>query len=123
MSRKSREIGLEHRDRWPRLANFLASYLHEDWPVSDDSPEAAVDRAVAEYDLQNLKAVAKEWWSWNGSAYSSSHLLNSVGDGLGVNVRFGNYLEARHFMNSVYDKLVVRIRQTDPSWKPVGPKT
>jgi hypothetical protein len=94
MSRQSRQIRLEHEERWPRLYQFLAAYLHQDWPVMYRSQWAAVEHAIADYDLLGLK------------------------DGLGVNVRFDSEADARIFMNEIYERVIVQIRQTDKYWRP-----
>ncbi len=40
-------------------------------------------------------------------------------DGLGISIAFGSALEARKFMNRVYDTLIVSIRsEVGKNWKP-----
>ncbi|MEE4339446.1 contact-dependent growth inhibition system immunity protein [Erythrobacter sp.] len=114
----TQKLRKEAEDRWPNLKAFLQGYMHEDWPVDDGTPENPVDRAVAETPLSALKSVASEWWQWNSSAGSAHDPRRQIHDGLSVNVHFKTSLEARQFMNLVYDKLIVAIRKDEKGWKP-----
>jgi hypothetical protein len=114
----TQKLRKEAEDRWPSLKSFFQAYLHEDWPVDDGTPENAVDRAISETPLSTLKSVASEWWQWNSSAGSAPDPRRHINDGLGVNVHFKTPLDARQFMNLVYDKLIVAIRKDEKGWKP-----
>ncbi len=82
------------------------------------SPWGAVERAIADYDLTGLKAVASDWWKWNASRSWRGNLRATVNDGLSVNLRFDSDLDARQFMNEVYDRVIVQIRREDKYWRP-----
>ena len=118
MSRATRQRRLDAEERWPDLFRFLGCYLHQDWPEESGSPEAAIDLAIAEHDLQERQTVARQWWDWNAVEGSKFDPRSSVNDGLGVEVWFEKPEEARVFMNSVYDKLIVSIRKEAKGWKP-----
>ena len=119
MSRKRREIRLETKKRWPTLYEFLAGYCHEDWPEIYGSPEAAVDAAIADYLLPMRQQVLKEWRDWNSTRGAEYDLRSAVNDGFGVNIYFKEPSAARQFMNMVYDKLIVSVRnETSKDWNP-----
>ena len=113
----SRELRLEAEERWPTLKNFLGCYLHQDWPVDDGSPEAAIDHAISDHSLEDRRLVAKEWRDWNGKVGSKTDPRRQVNDGFGVNLFFKKPQEARAFMNLVYDKLVSSIKADTETWK------
>ena len=114
----SRKLRLEAAERWPTLTNFLGCYLHQDWPLHDGTPEAAIDHAIADHNLEDRQLVAREWWDWNAKVGSKNDPRREVNDGLGVNVRFKTPEEARALMNLIYDKLIVSIRAEAKGWKP-----
>lgn len=108
----------EAEDRWPNLQNVLACYLHQDWDVFDETPHKAVDRAISETPLETLKLVTTEWRDWRARSSRAVSLQRQVNEGLCVNVGFKTSMEAREFMNIVYDKLIFAIRNEDEGWKP-----
>jgi hypothetical protein len=119
MSRKSRERWLEAEEWWPALQQFLSCYLHQDWPDDHGSPEKAIDAAICENPLDFRQAVAREWCDWNATRGGQYDPRAEINDGFGVEVAFENPDEARQFMNSVYDKLVVSIRrEAGERWTP-----
>ena len=118
MSRNTREIRLKAEANWPNLFQFLGCYLHQDWPEESGTPEAAVDLAVAETQHEELKLVATEWWNWNATEGAQNDPRMAVNDGFGVEVVFKKPEKARQFMNMVYDKLIVAIRELEKAWKP-----
>ncbi|MEO6359034.1 MAG: contact-dependent growth inhibition system immunity protein [Sphingomicrobium sp.] len=108
----------EHQERWPALCQFLGGYLHQDWPDVYGKPHLAIAAAVAEYPLSNRQQVAREWWNWNQSAGAVDDVRKQAYS-LGVCVSFNTPIDARHFMNSVYDRLVESIRiEVGRDWKP-----
>ena len=115
---KTRKLRLEAEENWPQLTNFTSAYLGESWSYDAGSPEAAVDQAVSEHSLERRQAIAREWWDWNASAGSQYDPRRHVNDGLGVNVHFKKPEDARAFMNTIYDKLVISIKSEVKGWKP-----
>lgn len=119
MSRKSYRLRGEAEERWPALYQFLACYCHEDWPELHGTLEGAIDAAIAGARLEGRKQVAREWWAWNANAGASEDLRAIVNRGLGVKRHFRQPIEARQFMDMVYDKLVLSIRaEAGPYWRP-----
>ena len=119
MSRRSRELRLEANERWPNLCQFLGGHLHQDWPIHSGSPEKAVEHALAEWDLAGRRSVLVEWRDWNQIRGCRPDVTTSMNDELGVDVFFETDLEARQFMNMVYDKLITSVRaETSKDWKP-----
>lgn len=119
MSRGSRERHLEAQQRWPTLCQFLGAYLHQDWAEEFDTPEQAIDAAIAGCELAGHQQVLKEWRDWNNTHGHRTDVAAYVNDGLGVEVDFDTELEARQFMNLIHDKLVVSVRaETSRNWKP-----
>ncbi|MDC8753067.1 contact-dependent growth inhibition system immunity protein [Erythrobacter sp. sf7] len=119
MSRKTRDIRLEAEGRWPTLYQFLGAYCHQDWPEDYGTPEAAVDAAIADYLLPIRQQVLQEWRDWNSTRGAEYDPRSAVNDGFGVDVCFEKPSDARQFMNMVYDKLIVSVRnETSKDWKP-----
>lgn len=119
MSRKTRELRLEAEERWPTLLQFLAGYCHEDWDIFHGTPEGAVDAAITDYPLADRQQVLREWRDWNSTQGVEYDPRDAVNDGLGVNVLFKEPEAARKFMNTVYDKVIVSVRnETSKDWKP-----
>ena len=119
MSRSTRELRLEAEELWPALHQFLGCYLHQDWPDDHISPEGAIDAAISDNPVEILEAVTREWWDWNAKKGALFDPRSAINEGLGVEVVFESPLEARQFMNSVYDKLIISIRgERGEHWKP-----
>ena len=110
---------LEAQERWPHLWQFLGSYLHQDWPEIHGTPQAAIELAIRDYPLEARQQVATEWWDWNVREGSSFDPRPAIREGLGVNIEFETSMEARQFMNRVYDWVIVSIRrEAGRDWKP-----
>jgi hypothetical protein len=45
----------------PRVAEFLAGYLHEDWAIDYESPSEAIYEYLAEADPNDVEELATEW--------------------------------------------------------------
>jgi hypothetical protein len=118
VSRETRERRLKAEENWPDLRRFLESYLHEDWDRSDASPEAAIDRAIDDHPLEIRQTIVRQWWDWNNVESSQYDPRPAINDGLGVHIHFESPEAGRHFMNMVYDKLIVSIRKVVEHWKP-----
>jgi hypothetical protein len=118
VTRATRQRRLDAKQRWPDLFQLLGAYLHQDWPEESGTPEAAVALAIAEHSLEQRQTVARQWWDWNAVEGSKADPRPAINDGLGVEVWFDTPLEARQFMNAVYDKLIVSIRGEVRDWKP-----
>ena len=79
----------------------------------------ALGAAVSEYSLEDQKRVLREWNDWNGTVGRVHDIRPLLDDGLGVCVNFVKPIEARHFMNSVYDRLIESVRRDcDKNCKP-----
>lgn len=119
MSTESRELGLEARERWPVLYQFLGAYCHQDWPEEHGTPEDAVNAAIADYPLEMRQQVVREWREWNAAAGAVDDVRKMVNEGLGVEVWFEKPSDGRDFMNEVGVKLIASIR-TDlgGQWRP-----
>ena len=118
MKRRARQLRFEAEERWPTLRHFLG-YCHEDWPEMYGSPEGAIDTAISEYPLEMRQEALREWRDWNATAGDVEDVRDLLNDGFGVNVNFRKPIEGRNFMNSVYEKLIVSVRnETGERWKP-----
>ncbi len=119
MSRKTRQLRIEAEERWPTLQQFLASYCHEDWPEFYGTPENALNVGIAEYPLKERQQFLREWRDWNMTAGAKDDVRDLVNVGFGVNIFFKHQIDARHFMNMVYDKMIVSVREeTSRNWQP-----
>jgi hypothetical protein len=119
MSRRLRELRIETKDRWPMLDQFLGAYCHQDWPEDYDSPEGAVDAAISDHPLEMRQEALRQWRDWNASVGIEDDVRKLVNDGFGVSVFFKRPIDGRNFMNLVYDKLILSVRnEVGKDWKP-----
>ena len=116
MARRHKTMA-ETEKQWPTLFQFLAGWLHEDWPVFSGTPEGAIDDAIHETALEIRRTVAKEWRDWNRRYASVADPRRIVNDGFGVNVRFKRPIDAHKFMELVYEKLLDSIKDETQTWK------
>jgi hypothetical protein len=118
VSRGSRQRRVDTEKRWPGLFQFLACYLHQDWTVEFSDPAKAIDAAILGTDIDGQIMLVREWNDWNASTAISQDVRSSVNEGFGVEVYFEKSIDARHFMNMVYDKLMMSIRSAKgKDWK------
>ena len=109
---------MDAQERWPDLYQFLAIYPHQDWPAKSGAREAAIAAVIADYDLGQRQSVVRQWCDWNAHEGSRFDPRAAVNDGFGVELSFAEPVEARIFMNEVYDMLIMSIRKEEKGWKP-----
>lgn len=117
MSRASRQKRLEPIHEWPALAELLSTYFGERFWMQFSAYGAARQAAVESLSHRERKQVATEWWRWNASAGAVNDVRAPIAH-LGVEPPFDSPLEARKFMNEIYDALIVAIRSKEDGWKP-----
>ena len=110
------ELDSAMRGNTPELQQMLSSYLHQDWTIDSETPEAAVDDAIAERTLEQRQAAAKELRWWNNKYGDESDVRDIVNDGLHANVWFREPEEAWDFITMVYEKLIASIKADTEKW-------
>ena len=116
MSRRMRDRASEH---WPTLSRILGGYFHQDYAVVDGSVEGALAKAITDAPLGHKQMLLKEWWDWNQSEGRVYDIRRWLGDGFGVDLHFGKPIDARNFMNRIYDGFIQSVRQeAGKDWKP-----
>ena len=108
MSRKTLERRRLAEERWPTLSNLLGSYFSQDFEIIDGSLSGAFTAAANDGSAQDRQTLLAEWRDWNGSEGATDDVRPFLTDGFGVEVFFPSALEARQFMNRLYDEMVVR---------------
>ena len=116
MSRQTREREIEARERWPALLQLLQSYFGLGVFHKFETLPQAQRAAVSGKDLEDQKQLIREWVDWNTSVGVRANLRDYL-DAYGVDLDFESEAETRQFMNSIYDELIVAIRQREPGWK------
>ncbi len=82
------------------------------------TPEEVVDKAAKETHLAQRQLVLTQWLDWNNASGRKNDVISSL-NAIGVDVHFASDLEARQFMNKVYDKLIVSVRaELGADWRP-----
>jgi hypothetical protein len=76
----------------------------------DGSLEGAFAAAARDGSLEHRRAILKEWWDWNASAGAVDDIRPLFEDGLAVDLFFDEAIDARNFMNRLYDELLVRVK-------------
>ena len=110
-SRARRLLREEMERRYYRLRQFLACYLHEDWPEFYGSPQRAIDVAIAEYPIELRQQVRKELATLLDEAPDDVELREKLNNGLGVCVYFKEPGEARAFALDAEERLMTSIKK------------
>ncbi|MBX9797443.1 contact-dependent growth inhibition system immunity protein [Sphingomonas sp.] len=119
MSRKRYQLRTEIEQRWPTLYQFLAAYCHQEWPCFHESIGAAIDTAISHYTTEARQRVLKEWRNCNETLMSVDDVRFALNDGFGVCMMFRKPIDGRNFWNTVYDKLIVSVRdEFGERWNP-----
>jgi hypothetical protein len=92
--------------RYPRLFQFFACYLHQDWPVFHGSVDGAIDDAIAENPRALLGQIRAELGALLAATPDDTRLRAVLNDGIGVNVSFRKATAARAFAESVEQRLL-----------------
>jgi len=117
VSRATFERRRQAEERWPTLSQLLGAYFGQDVFFEFETLPQARKAAVAGFDIDDQKRAATEWLDWN-SAIGSTERIRAHLDAYGVELDFESELEARQFMNAIYDELIVSIRSHEGNWKP-----
>jgi hypothetical protein len=110
MSRQRLERRRAAEQRWPLLANLMACHFNEDFDVLYGSLEGALAAAAGDGPLEHRRAILKEWRDWNSTAGAVLDIRPLLKDAFAVAVRFRKPIDARNFMNRVYDELIGGVR-------------
>ena len=101
------------------LANLIVCHFNEDFELLYGSLEGALAAAARDGSLEHRRAVLKEWRDWNGTEGAVHDIRPFLEDGFGVACAFKAPVDARNFMNSIYDGLIrgvrAETRQESPS--------
>jgi len=95
----------------------LGAYFGQDVFFEFGSLAEARRAAVAGFDLADRQSAVMEWIDWNKSIGATNDIRAHL-DAYGVDLDFESEAEARHFMNDIYDELILTIRKQDSGWKP-----
>lgn len=110
MSRKTLERRRIAEERWPVLGNLLASYFSQDFGIIDGALSGAMEKATRDGSIEHRREVIEEWLAWNSTEGIVDDIRPFLKDGFDVEVFFGTSLEARTFMNRLYDGLKSGLR-------------
>ena len=110
MSRRTRERRLLAKERWPLLTNMMGCYFNQDLNLLYGSLAGAMAAAAADGPVEHIRAILREWRDWNGSDGAVDDIRPMLEQGFAVDLLFRTPLEARHFMNRVYDELLLRVK-------------
>ena len=120
MSKGSRALWADAAEQSPALRDFLCGLFHEDTRAIYGSDEAALDEGIEERPVEQLKTLLVEWRGWmDRIGWKDGEVVRALQDGLGVNRVFRDGEAARNFMNNIYDRMIVAVRErTGSRWKP-----
>lgn len=105
MSRATLERRRRAKERWPELATLLGSYFSQDFEIIDGSLTGAIDAAARDGTPERRQVILEEWRNWHMSEGTVDDIRPFLSDGFGIEVYFETPLEARIFMNRIYDGL------------------
>jgi len=89
---------------------LLACYFNEDYDLLYGSVEGAIVAAAQDGNLEYRRAILKEWRDWNSATGTEDNIGPLLRDAFSVAVRFRKPIEARNFMNRLYDVLIEAVR-------------
>ena len=110
MSRKSLERRRLAQERWPLLNNWLARYFGQDFEIIDGSLSGAIEKASHDGSIEHRRAVLNQWLDWNTTEGAVDDIRPLLKGRFGVEIWFETALEARLFMNRLYDGLKSSLR-------------
>ena len=110
MSRARRERRLRAEERWPLLANLMTAHFNEDYAILFGSLDGSFAAATRDGSLEYRRAVVKEWRDWNATEGPVSDIRPFLKDGFSVALFFRSSIEARNFMNRLYDELLIGVK-------------
>jgi hypothetical protein len=105
MSRGER-VRAEIEARYPLLRQFLFCHLHVDCLIDFDSPEQALDAALAETPPDLRQRLRRELAALLGSTEDDTRLRRLINDGFGVPLAFRKPAQAREFAEALERKLL-----------------
>lgn len=105
--RRARQLYRDDMDRkFPSLAQFFGNYLHQNWPDFHETPERAVEEAIAAYPPELRQEVRGELRAVLVEFTDDKELREVLNWGLGVSVHFNRPELARTFAETVEAKLM-----------------
>lgn len=116
---KTRERRAVAQERWPLLSQVLGGYFHQDYDVVDGSVEGALAKAMGDTTLDQKQMLLREWWNWNQAEGATDDIRRFLDHGFGIALHFETPVDARNFMNGIYDSFIRSVRQeAGKDWKP-----
>ena len=97
-------------ERWPLLANLMGCHFNQDYEILFGSLGGAFAAAARDGSLEHRRAILTEWRDWNASAGAVDDIRPFLEDGFAVDLFFKAPIDARHFMNRVYDELLSGVK-------------
>jgi hypothetical protein len=101
MSRQIRERRIEAEERWPRLRALVSR-------LGSARFSDILEQVAARLSPDEIDPIIQEWNDWNGAHGWRANADAYVMDGLGSLNSFNDDVEARAFMNRIYDILKER---------------
>lgn len=96
--------------RWPNLANMMICHFNEDFDLLYGSVAGALSAAARDGTVAHRRAILREWRDWNASNSATEDLRPALRTEFAVALRFATPAEARTFMDSLYQALLVAVR-------------
>lgn len=110
MSKRRLEQRRLAEERWPLLASLLACHFNQDYKILYGSLDGAFAAAVCNGPLEHRRAVMKEWRDWNATVGAVHDVRSLLDDGFGVDLFIKEAIDARNFMNQIYDGLLAGVK-------------
>lgn len=106
MGRRTQERRKAAEQRWPLLSSLLACFFNQDFDILYGSLEGAIAAALRDGSVDHRRAVLKEWRDWNASEGTADDIRPSLDASFSIDVWFKEPIDARKFMNLLYDGLI-----------------
>jgi hypothetical protein len=110
VSRKSLERRRVADERWPQLTNLMACYFNQDFDILYGSLQGAIDAATSEGAFEHRRTLLKEWRDWNVTEGVVDEVRPFLYQGFWIDVVFVSAIDARTFMNQIYDGLLLSVK-------------
>jgi len=88
----------------------MACYFNQGFDILYGSFNGAITAAVRDGSLDHRRAVLREWRDWNLSEGGADDIRPSLDDSFSIDIWFKRPIDARNFMNRIYDGLIEGVR-------------
>ncbi|PZU45349.1 MAG: hypothetical protein DI568_13955 [Sphingomonas sp.] len=88
----------------------MACHFNQDYDVIYGSLEKAIVATTKSGPLEYRRSLLKEWRDWNMSEGAVEDIRLALDDSFAIDIYFSRPIDAKNFMNRIYDVLIESVR-------------